>query len=127
MPTSQHLRERDGELRELRRLIRSALRGHGGALVVDGPAGTGKTELVAFAQSHARRSGMAVVGARGDQLERDFPFAIVRELFEAAAAPGERHGDDLLTGSAAPVKALFDDARSEAEQLPGQGDYALLR
>lgn len=127
MPTSQHLRERDREVRELRRLIRSALSGHGGALVVEGPAGIGKTELVAFAQSHARRSGMAVVSARGDQLERDFPFGIARELFEPAAAPGERHRNELLIGSAAPVKALFDDARSEPEQLPGQGDYALLR
>src|SRR5215218_3672411 len=63
--TAAGLLERDAELAEQRRLLDGALAGTGGLLVIEGPAGAGKTELLEAARAEAVRRRMTVLTARG--------------------------------------------------------------
>jgi AAA ATPase domain len=93
--------ERELELGALGRLIESARSGAGGTVVVEGPPGIGKSSLLAAARA-AAGDDWRVVGALGSELEREFPFGVVRQLLEpvlAAAGGVEREG--LLAGAAA--------------------------
>src|SRR5690242_8357612 len=82
--------------------------GGGGVLVVEGGAGIGKTSLLAAATRRATELGYETLRARGSQLEADFAYGVVRQLFErrlASAPAGER--DALLAGPAAAVRPLL--------------------
>src|ERR671918_71017 len=66
---------------------------------VEGPAGIGKTVLLAAGWDTAERDGFRVLRARGAELEREFAFGVVRQLVEpvvAGASVEERAG--LLEG-----------------------------
>ena len=80
--------ERDRELAAL-----DALLDRGGALVIEGGAGIGKTALAAEAAARARRRGWQVLRGCGSELETGFAFGVVRQLLErvlADAGPGPR-------------------------------------
>jgi DNA-binding CsgD family transcriptional regulator len=97
----ERLLEREEELDVLREVFAAAVSGHGRAVLIEGPAGTGKSSLADAACLLARRAGLRVLRARGSELEHEFPFGIVHQLFEpvlAAAQPPER--DRLLDGAA---------------------------
>jgi DNA-binding CsgD family transcriptional regulator len=53
----------------------------GGVVVVEGPAGIGKSSVVGLCAAEAERAGMSVLRVRGDDLLSESPFAAVRELF----------------------------------------------
>src|SRR5262249_40906569 len=74
------LLERESELAAVRSGV-----GRGRLLVVEGGVGLGKTAILDAASAAARRSGRLVLGARGSELERDFAFGVVRQLFEGIA------------------------------------------
>ena len=57
------LLERDRELERIGRSRQRARQGHGGALVVEGPPGIGKTALLAVARGAAEREGFRVLRA----------------------------------------------------------------
>ncbi len=99
--------ERGDALAELSAAFAEAASGRGRLLVVAGVAGSGKSALLAALRQRAALEGLRVLDARGGELERDFTFGTVRELFERAvedAAPAER--DRLLAGAAAPAAAV---------------------
>src|SRR3954453_17888839 len=101
------LLEREDELDELHAALRDAQHGRGRLVVVEGPAGIGKTSVVRGLRETAGRNGVRVLAARGTELERDFPFAVVRQLFEpvlAAATADERAS--LLAGAAGPAGGI---------------------
>ena len=114
--------ERDGELDELRECLEGARGGVGRLVVVEGEAGIGKTALVRSACTDAKDLGMQVLTARGTELERDFPFALVRQLFEpvlVAAGPEQRA--ELLAGAArlaGRVVGLDQDADAASGSAP---------
>lgn len=95
------LLERDGELAAIGELIRAARAGSGKALLVEGPAGIGKTVLLERGRSMAHSAGMGVLFARGGELESEFPYGVVRQLFESEleTMPEEQHRE-LLQGAA---------------------------
>ena len=68
--------ERDRELAALGELLDGARGGTGGVALVEGPAGIGKTALLAAGIERARRAGMLAVSARGGELEREFGFGV---------------------------------------------------
>ncbi len=105
---SPALAERDAELGRLRALTAAAASGRGGAVVLEGPAGIGKTSLVAAACGLAAELGLQRLTARGGELERDFAYGVVRQLLEPRlmrAAAVERAA--LLQGAAALAAPLL--------------------
>src|SRR4051794_1132168 len=73
---------RDDQLRQLSCALESVRAGHPALVVVDGPAGIGKTALVErFAQDAL---GVQVVWASGDATERGVPFAVADQLVRRA-------------------------------------------
>jgi predicted ATPase len=95
------LLERERELAALAADLAAVRSETGRLLLVEGPAGIGKTELLAVARSLAEESGMVVARARGSELETGFGFGVVRQLFEPllrACPQNERH--ELLRGAA---------------------------
>lgn len=104
------LLERESELAALHAYVESAASGAGRLIAIEGRAGIGKTRLLAEARAIAAQAGVAVLHARAGELEQDFAYGIVRQLFEpllAAATSDERA--ELLGGAAALAGALFDD------------------
>ena len=100
--------ERDEAISAIDEMLASACAGEGSVAVIEAPAGLGKTALIDTARGRAASAGLRVVAAHGAELERDFAFGIVRQLFEravAGAAADERRR--LLTGPAALATAVL--------------------
>jgi AAA ATPase-like protein len=98
---SDPLLERERELAAISRCMRAAGASEGGSLMLEGPAGIGKTALLNAAREHARRAGMTTLTARAAELESALPWGVVRSLLEselAAASKAERR--KLLSGAA---------------------------
>ncbi|HKZ14614.1 MAG TPA: AAA family ATPase, partial [Solirubrobacterales bacterium] len=74
--------ERDRELEALAAALADARAGSGRLAVVEGPAGQGKSSLLAAVATRAEGDGMRVIAARGREFERSFAFGAVRQLFE---------------------------------------------
>jgi DNA-binding CsgD family transcriptional regulator len=104
------LLERDRELGVLDGLVRDALEGRPAVAVVEGPAGIGKTRLLAEAREKARATGFTVLAARASDLERELPFGVVRQLFEPVLADGSQ----FLSGSAAAAARVFEPPDASA-------------
>jgi DNA-binding CsgD family transcriptional regulator len=100
------LREREHELGALHEGLDRACAREGTLLLVEGPAGVGKTELVREARAAALRAGVRPLEARGSELEQPFAFGIVRQLLEPVIGEETRHAD-LFEGAAAPAARLF--------------------
>lgn len=101
------LLERDAERAAIDAAI-DAARGDGALLVLGGPAGAGKSALLALTGERAAAAGLAVHTARGGELEQEFGFGGVRQLFERSLVgvdAAERAS--LLRGAAAIVAPLF--------------------
>jgi hypothetical protein len=103
--------EREAELSTLSELLETARSGAGALAMLEAPAGQGKTALLRAARDRAKQLGMRVVSATGSPLERDFPFGVVRQLFEAdfRSSSTERL-DQLLAGAASLASGVFDAA-----------------
>src|SRR5215208_355837 len=102
------LLERSRELDALRDLAASAREGQGAVVLIEGPAGIGKSRLVAAALADARTRGMQQATARGSQLEQEFGFGVVRQLFEQLLVGlPESQRAELLTGAAALAEPVF--------------------
>lgn len=105
------LLERDGEIMELRAAVGAARGGAGSVLVVRGPAGTGKTRLLALTADAGHEAGLAVLAGRGRELERQMALGVAVDLLASpvtTAEPPER--GRLLSGPAAQAAPLFDDS-----------------
>jgi class 3 adenylate cyclase/tetratricopeptide (TPR) repeat protein len=109
------LLEREAELAALQAAVDAAAAGTGRFVAIEGRAGMGKTRLVAEARSLAATAGFEVLVARSAELEQEFAYGVVRQLFEPylAVLPDAERAE-LLGGTAGLTERLFDD-----EQLTG--------
>src|SRR3954451_6142392 len=115
------LLEREHELTVLDALVEAAGAGDGRLVVIEGPPGIGKSRLLAGLRRSAERP-LQVLGARGSELERDFAFGVVRQLFEGAVATAE---EEVLEGSASGAGGVF--GRPELGDVEaGEGSFAAL-
>ena len=120
------LLERSEELAQIESALAEARTGRGSFLVIEGPAGIGKTALLAAARTAAAEGGMRVLRSRGTELERDFAFGVVRQLFEPPLAEASEHERaDLLQGAAGVAAGLLGlpgappaDARAIVRRRP---------
>jgi DNA-binding CsgD family transcriptional regulator len=107
-----------------------------GLLLIEGPAGIGKTRLMAAVRGLAAGNGALVLSARGSELERGFAFGVLRQLFEPFLLRlGAVKRAQLLGGAAATAAPLFgarywDTQYWEPRDEPGDGvedgSFALL-
>ena len=100
------LLERDAELARLSALLEQAHAGSGAVVTISGPAGIGKTQLLAAVHRLAGDRGFRSLRARGRELEADMAFSVVRQLLEQpvlSASAAERRR--LLAGRPGPVQA----------------------
>jgi DNA-binding CsgD family transcriptional regulator len=102
------LLDREDTLGQLAAAIAHAHDGRGTLVVVEGSAGTGKSSLLSAAVRVASADGLPVLSARGGELEREYAFGVVRQLFEPLVhrvpiATRER----LFDGAAAPAAATL--------------------
>lgn len=112
------LLERDAELAVIDAVVSAAAAGGARVLLLEGPAGIGKTRLLAEARRRAADAGFRPLSARGSELERGFPFGVVRQLLE----PDLRVRDDrVFTGAAAAARDVFDPIPGSADG-PGSTD-----
>ncbi|MBV8956744.1 MAG: AAA family ATPase, partial [Solirubrobacterales bacterium] len=115
--------ERDSELEALAGLLRGARGGEGGVALIEGPAGIGKSALLAAVVERARGAGMLAVSARGGELEREFGFGVVRQLFERelAGMSGSRRRS-LLSGAARFAGPALDLTAGTGKEMPQAPD-----
>ena len=92
------LHEREREYDVIVGALDGVAAGRGRALVVEGPAGIGKTSLLGLAREAALARELAVASARGSELETAYAWGVVHQLpggprsevREAEREPGAR-------------------------------------
>ena len=96
---------RDEELARLYSIV-DELADHGGALVVRGEAGIGKTAMLAAASERAQALGVMVLSANGVESEAQLPFAGLHQLLLPSLGlltqlpEPQRHALEMALGSA---------------------------
>ena len=120
------LLEREAELAALEAMLGAARAGDGRLVVVEGSAGIGKTRLLAEVRALAQADELEVLSARGGELEGEFAFGIVRQLFEAplAAASAELRAE-LLSGAAGLSGSLFSSVPTPSGDA-AESSFAML-
>ncbi len=102
----ESLVERESELATAASALDLIAAGGGRTLLIEGPAGIGKSAVIRAVGELAALRGMRSPTARGSELEIEFPYGVVRQLFEsqfADAATRER----ALAGAAGPAASVF--------------------
>jgi DNA-binding CsgD family transcriptional regulator len=125
------LLERGLELARIEAALAEARTGSGRFLVIEGPAGIGKTALLTATRRVAAEGGMRVLRSRGTELERDFAFGVVRQLFEAPLAEASEleRGDLLQAGAGVAARLLAFPGAPPAEAPLSSGvdpSFAIL-
>lgn len=100
------LLERDRELAVLHDALARAEKGTGTLVLIEGPAGVGKSRLVDATVQAARGRGMRCFLGRGAELERATAFGVTRQLLvpawmELDARARAKHLEGLAEGGAA--------------------------
>jgi DNA-binding CsgD family transcriptional regulator len=122
--TERLLLDREKELGQVVERLDSACGGSGSALLVEGPGGIGNTELLLAAERAARTRGMIVATARGAELEREFAFGVVRQLFEPAVSAPDRPA--LFEGAAALAAPVFESPSAAERGGVADRSFAVL-
>jgi DNA-binding CsgD family transcriptional regulator len=105
------LHERERELGVISGAVDEVAAGAGRVVVVEGPAGIGKTSLLVLARDVARANGLGVAGARGSELERAYAWGVVRQLLEPRlrGMSGEARGRALAGAAALAAPIVLPD------------------
>ena len=121
------LLERRTEVEALRRALDGSAAGRGQVVVVEAAPGLGKTTLLRHTRDLADARGLRVLSARGSELERDFAFGVVRQLFDPVLAREQDEREHLFQGAAKATEGLFDTVDlTETPELPAGSLYLLL-
>lgn len=118
--------EREREIAALQEAVDAACSSSGRLLLLEGAAGLGKTHLLTLAIRLAQQRDMAILRARGGELERQYPFGVALQLFEphlSAATPRERRR--LLAGAAAHAEPALS-GRVRFNEASGPPEFRLL-
>ena len=92
--------ERDSELAELSHRLEAVRAGAGSVVVIEGPAGVGKSVLLDFACSRASDQEIRALTGRGSEFEQAYPWGVVRALFAPALGGSDAERVRLLAGAA---------------------------
>ncbi len=93
-------------------------------MVLEGPAGIGKTRLLTEGRRLAREAGVRVLVARASELEGELAFGVVRQLFEPAI---KAEGFEPLEKSAAAARELLGAPPRAAGEIGSRdASFAML-
>jgi DNA-binding CsgD family transcriptional regulator len=109
MAPKSALIERDGDLSTIAEAV-AGLRGgdRGSVLLIEGVAGVGKTALLGCLTGEASGAGCRVLRGRGSEMEREFGFGLVRQLFgPLVRSLDEESRARAFSGPAAPAASIF--------------------
>jgi DNA-binding CsgD family transcriptional regulator len=121
------LLEREREVTRLLDAVTAAQRGRGRVILVEAPAGLGKTSLLKVATQAAGATGFTCLRARASELERDFAYGCVRQLLEpvvAKAVVPER--ERLFEGASALSRPLFGPTVAPQPLSSADSSFAML-
>ncbi|HEX8741618.1 MAG TPA: AAA family ATPase [Thermoleophilaceae bacterium] len=119
------LLERSRELEALERLLAGAGDGDGRLALIEGQAGIGKSRLLVEARRRAEEAGMRVLTAKGSELEGEFAFGVVRQLFEPALMDAQTR-ESWLGGAAAAARAIFEAVDESPGDAPRDVSFSAL-
>ncbi|GIF48288.1 regulatory LuxR family protein [Asanoa ferruginea] len=105
------LLQRDAELASLGRQVATVRAGIGRMIIVDGPAGIGKSSLLSATAETAAAAGIRTLRASGSPLEQDAGWGVARQLFATLRAA------EFPVGAAALARRALD--ADEAEPVRG--------
>lgn len=111
--TPDGLVDREREMAVLRTMIEELRDGASGCLLIEGPAGIGKTRLLAEARRLAAGADVPVRSARSSALEQGFDFVVVRQLFDTAVDDVVRRDERFAV-----LRGLYEVAADLAETAP---------
>jgi DNA-binding NarL/FixJ family response regulator len=112
--TAERLFEREAQIAAVAEAVLAAVAGTGRGVLLEGPAGIGKTSLLRIAAQRAGENGLRVLEARGDELEADLPWGVVVQLYGGLA-----DGEAAFAGAAGLSRTLFEaGAGLEASRRP---------
>jgi len=126
-PEMDLLLEREAELAVLAAVAGESRRGSGRLVLIEAQAGLGKTRLLQAARRIGAGAGMHVLGGRATELERDFPFALVRQLFApllVAMTAAERAA--LLEGASSAARGALGLPDDGSRPAPPGDDFGVL-
>lgn len=121
------LLEREGGLADVRAVLDGAAAGSGGALVLEGAGGVGKSRLLAEVPGEASARGVAELRARCGELEGELAWGVATGMLApalSARAPSVRRR--LVSGPAAPAAALFDQPVERAGVTADEARFAIV-
>ncbi|MEU5314977.1 AAA family ATPase [Streptomyces sp. NPDC021562] len=81
-----NLVERADQEAELKRILGECAAGKGAVVLLEGPGGSGKTELLHQTAEHARHCGAVVLHAGCSRAESALPFGVLGQLFSSVPA-----------------------------------------
>ena len=119
-PLSAHPRlyEREAFLDEIAAMFSGNWERPNGPVIIEGASWTGRTALLGAAQRLAVESGLTVLTARGNDLERGTAWGLVRQLFSSqlpwrvaeANGSGQAHGEAALDELVDPQFRHFEES-----------------
>ncbi|CAL9489271.1 hypothetical protein SUDANB176_03212 [Streptomyces sp. enrichment culture] len=112
-----NLVERIGQETELKRILSECGTGKGAVVLLEGPGGSGKTELLHQAAEHARRLGGLVLRAGCSRAESSLPFGVLGQLLSSVPASD---------GPVARLQALYQRLSAEASAQDPVDDTAAI-
>lgn len=114
---SDLLLERHDELQRSGEALAGAVEGQGALLLVEGPAGIGKTRLTRAIAEIAAARGFEVHWARGDELEHGFAYGVLRQVLSSVLEGlGRSDRAAVLDGPAASVVHVLGGGDDHGDQ-----------
>ncbi len=95
-------------------------------MIIEGPAGVGKSRLLLAARREAAQLGLSILAARGLELERGVPFGLARQLFVRRLAEASDDERPALLGGAAQLASPLVLPAPETDALMGEGQAGAL-
>jgi len=120
---------RDDELTLLRNLLARLTAGVGGAVLVEGEQGTGKTALLRQVLADSGAAGFRLGWATSDELGQRIPLLLIRECLGTAREPADSGDDGAVSGPVPPGDPVLAEAErllAEVERLCAESPVVLV-
>jgi len=113
------LLEREAEVDALDQALADAVGGRGSVVAIEGPPGIGKSSLVRACMERAAERDMYTISVRATELERSYPYGIVRQTADSVQLDkSEEERAALFTGAAKLALPILEPGGGEEVDSP---------